>query len=76
MHDVGAQDDAGADARERRRLFIDRDREAGALQKAGGRQTAKARADDRNAFLGFFIAPMLTQPDEQNERETAISFDS
>ena len=44
LRDVGAQDNAGADAREIRALFIDRDREAGALQQPGGRETGKARA--------------------------------
>ena len=48
LRDVGAQDNAGADAREIRALFIDRDREAGALQQPRGRETGKARTENRN----------------------------
>ena len=51
LHDVGAENDAGADAGERRRLLVDGDGEAGALQEAGDRHAAEPRADDRDPRL-------------------------
>ena len=46
LGDVGGQNDAGTDARERRRLLVDLHREPRALQKAGRSQAAEAGADD------------------------------
>jgi hypothetical protein len=48
LADIGGEDDAGADARERRRLLVHLHRKAGALQKASRRQTAEPGADDSN----------------------------
>src|SRR5580704_552991 len=48
---VGGKNYSGADARERRRLLVDFDGKAGALQKAGGGQAAKPGADHRNALM-------------------------
>ncbi len=46
LGDIGAQNDSGADAGEGRRLLVDGDREAGALQEACDRHPAEACADN------------------------------
>src|SRR5882757_11495552 len=43
---VGAKDNAGADPREDRRLFVDRDRKSRALKQAGDREPSETRAQD------------------------------
>ena len=48
LHRIGAENDAGADARKGRRLFVNRHRKPGALQKTRDRQAAQPRADDGN----------------------------
>ena len=57
LHDVGAQDDAGADAREGGRLLVDGDGEARALQEARAGQSAEARADDRDPVAAMQCCP-------------------
>ena len=45
--------DAGADARELRRLFVDVDLDARARERRGGRQAPHARSDDRDGWFAF-----------------------
>ena len=60
LHHVGAENDAGADAGEGRRLLVDGDRETRALQEAGDRHPAKPGADDRNPRLPIHRRFVLT----------------
>ena len=46
LRHVGTEDDAGADARKSRSLFVNPHRKTGALQEACGAQAAEAGADD------------------------------
>ena len=57
LHDVGAEDDAGADAGEGGRLLVDRDGKALALQEGRARQSAEASTDDGNPVPRFNPAP-------------------
>jgi hypothetical protein len=49
-HDIGAEMDAGPDARKRRSLLINFDPESGALQQSGGGHAAKTRTDNGYAL--------------------------
>jgi len=48
LGDIGAENDAGADAREARRLLIHRDGKARALQQSRGRQAGQSGAQNCN----------------------------
>ena len=55
LHDVGAQNDSGADAGKSRGLLVNGDGEAGALQEAGDRHATEARPNHRYPRLPIHL---------------------
>src|SRR5262245_27654812 len=53
LHHVGTEDDAGTDAGKSRRLLVDGDGKALALQEGGARQSAEAGTDNGDAVAAL-----------------------
>ncbi len=75
LRNVSAKDDAGADARKTRRLLIDRDLEAGALQQPRHRQSGETRAENGDPCSAIHLSPSFQRRHSVRAADYSIAND-